>query len=40
VHFGLGDSGSVEKIMIRWPSGKTQTLTDLEINKLHFVKED
>jgi hypothetical protein len=30
---------SLEKIVIRWPSGVTQTLRDLAPNRLYNVKE-
>jgi len=39
VHFGLGKTPSIEKIVIRWPSGVTQTLRDLAPNRLYIVKE-
>jgi len=39
LHFGLGKGARIEKIRIRWPSGKEQALTDLELGKVHRVKE-
>lgn len=39
LHFGLGKDPRVEKIVIRWPSGKTQTLIAPEVGKLHQIKE-
>src|ERR1700691_5834454 len=39
VHFGLGTTPAIEKIVIRWPSGVTQTLRDLAPNRLYNVKE-
>jgi enediyne biosynthesis protein E4 len=39
VHFGLGKEPHIEKVMIRWPSGKVQTLTAPQIGQLHQVKE-
>jgi hypothetical protein len=39
VHFGLGDRKSVDRVEIRWPRGKRQTLTNPEINRLHDRKE-
>ncbi len=39
LHFGLGKSDAVERVEIRWPSGKTQSLTAPELNKLHKIKE-
>ncbi len=29
VHFGLGDASQVDRLVIRWPSGEEQTLTNL-----------
>jgi hypothetical protein len=39
LHFGLGKAPVVEKVTIRWPSGKTQTITTPEIDKVHRIKE-
>ena len=39
LHFGLGKEPAVEKATIRWPSGKTQTITAPEIGRVHKVKE-
>ncbi|MGI8566129.1 MAG: CRTAC1 family protein [Pyrinomonadaceae bacterium] len=39
LHFGLGKDAQVEKVMIRWPSGKTQTIEAPEISKLHRIRE-
>ena len=39
LHFGLGKAPKVEKVVIRWPSGRTVTLTDLELGKVHQIKE-
>ncbi len=40
LHFGLGRDPHIEKVVIRWPSGTTQTLTtNLETNQRHPVKE-
>ena len=39
VHFGLGKNPRVEKVVIRWPSGKIQTLSVPKINNTHQVKE-
>jgi hypothetical protein len=40
VHFGLGDSDKVDKLTIRWPSGKIQELTDLPADRHIVVDED
>jgi enediyne biosynthesis protein E4 len=39
LHFGLGKDARVERAIIRWPSGKTQTIEAPEAGKLHRVKE-
>jgi enediyne biosynthesis protein E4 len=39
VHFGLGDRTHVDRVEIRWPSGKRQTIPDPEPNQLHEVVE-
>jgi hypothetical protein len=39
LHFGLGKNPQVEKAIIRWPSGSTQTLRDLTPDKLYKVTE-
>jgi len=38
VHFGLGQNLKAQKIEIRWPSGITQILTDVPVDK--FIKID
>ena len=37
--FRLGKQPHVEKVVIRWPSGKVQTLTAPQIGQVHQVKE-
>jgi hypothetical protein len=39
IHFGIGMNPSIDKVVIRWPSGATQTLRDLASNRLYNVKE-
>ncbi len=39
LHFGLGRDPHVEKAVIRWPSGQTQTVASPEIDRLHKIKE-
>ena len=39
LHFGLGKAPKVEKAMIRWPSGKLQTIDAPELDKVHKIKE-
>lgn len=33
IHFGLGQTSQVDKLTIRWPDGKTQTLTNVPANQ-------
>jgi len=40
VHFGLGDNASIDRLTIRWPSGKTQTLAQVTGNRHIIVDED
>jgi hypothetical protein len=39
VHFGLGEATRVERLTIRWPSGREQSLTDLAADR-HFVVDE
>ena len=39
LHYGLGKNAQIEKVVIRWPSGKIQELAAVEIGKLNKVKE-
>jgi hypothetical protein len=40
VHFGLGDATRVDRLTIRWPSGKVQELTDVAADRHIVVDED
>jgi enediyne biosynthesis protein E4 len=39
LHFGLGQSSKAEKIVIRWPSGLVETLSNLAANRYYIVRE-
>jgi len=39
VHFGLGKADKVDVLEIRWPSGQVDTLKDIKVNQLIYVKE-
>jgi hypothetical protein len=39
VYFGFGRADKVDKIVIRWASGITQTIADPELNKIHKIRE-
>ncbi len=40
VYFGFGKTDNVDKIVIRWASGNTQTLVGPELNKIHKIIEE
>ena len=39
LHFGLGDSGTVDRAEIRWPSGHKQIIKNPSIDRIHAVRE-
>ena len=39
IHFGLGDANKVDRLEIRWPSARTEVLSDLAANHFYVVKE-
>ena len=39
LHFGLGSGATIEKAVVRWPSGKTQELSQPEPNRVHKIEE-
>jgi hypothetical protein len=39
LHFGVGRAKGVEKALIRWPSGKEQTIEAPELGRVHLVEE-
>jgi hypothetical protein len=39
LHFGLGRGAGVERVEVRWPLGKVQTLTAPQPNHIHQLKE-
>jgi enediyne biosynthesis protein E4 len=39
VHYGLGASTAVERVIIRWPSGKPQAIERPAIDRLHRIVE-
>ena len=38
LHFGLGQTQALDKIVVRWPDGKTQTLTNIPANQRLTLK--
>ena len=39
IHYGLGAATKIDALVIRWPSGKTQTIESPAIDKVLTVKE-
>jgi hypothetical protein len=39
LHFGLGRGGRVASVRIRWPSGREQELSGLEVRRRHVIEE-
>ena len=39
VHFGIGDAARIDRLSIRWPSGRTQVVRDLAPGRLHTIIE-
>jgi hypothetical protein len=39
LHFGLGRGARVERAVVRWPSGKVQTIEAPEVGRTHRVRE-
>jgi hypothetical protein len=39
LHFGLGRNPQVEKAVIRWPSGRVQSIDKLSVGQLNKIKE-
>jgi hypothetical protein len=39
VHYGLGNATAVDRVIIRWPSGRRQTIEQPAIDTLHRLKE-
>ena len=39
LHFGLGTADSVDRVVVRWPSGERVTIEHPSVNTLHRIKE-
>jgi hypothetical protein len=39
LHFGLGASSAIDRVLIRWPSGRLQTIEHPAVDMLHRVIE-
>jgi hypothetical protein len=38
-HFGIGDAAGIARIDVDWPSGQSDSCTELAVNRIHLVKE-
>jgi hypothetical protein len=39
LHFGLGDADAIERAVIRWPSGRVQTIEAPGLDRVHTIRE-
>ena len=39
VHFGLGKAEKVDVLEVRWPSGQVDTMKDVKVNQVVYIKE-
>lgn len=39
LHFGLGKVAGVDRVEIRWPSGRVQTISSPALNQIHNIEE-
>jgi hypothetical protein len=39
LHYGIGNATSVDRVVIRWPSGRSETIEGPAVDRLHHVKE-
>ena len=39
LHYGLGASARVDRVVIRWPSGRRQTIDNPQVDTLHKITE-
>jgi hypothetical protein len=39
IHFGLGTAESIDRLIIRWPSGIVQTIDEVAADQLLMVTE-
>ena len=39
LHYGLGSQPSVDRVVIRWPSGRTQTIDKPPVDTIYAIKE-
>ena len=39
MHLGIGTSSSIKEMKVVWPSGKTQTLENIQPGSVHEIRE-
>jgi len=39
LHFGLGKASSIDRVEIKWPSGRTQKIISPSMNQIHNIQE-
>ena len=39
LHFGLGDADAIEKVVVRWPSGRVNAIARPAVDRVHTLKE-
>jgi hypothetical protein len=39
VHFGLGTATKIDSVEVRWPSGKVDTMKDLQADRYYDIRE-
>jgi hypothetical protein len=39
LHYGLGSTAAIDRVVIRWPSRRVQTIERPEPDRLHKVRE-
>ena len=39
LEFGLGDSTTIDQIVVHWPSGREQTIEDVPVNQVLVIME-
>ncbi|HZO89450.1 MAG TPA: CRTAC1 family protein [Chthonomonadaceae bacterium] len=39
LHYGLGNAARIDKVEVRWPSGRRQTFANLAPNKFYYLRE-
>ncbi len=40
IHFGLGDTDKIDSVVVRWPSGKQQLISEVELNSTLTINEN